>query len=68
MQFGGLLETRVKEGRAAHIDSTTFRDWSMVSNYEFNRLGRIWVIWNAKVKVNVSCILTTCYCRNNIVG
>lgn len=53
LSFGGLLETRVKEGRAAKVAAAAFRDWSMVSNYEFNPLGRIWVVWSNQVKVNV---------------
>lgn len=50
-QFGCILETRVKESRAASIASSVFRDWSFLSNYENYRLGRIWVVWSPKVRV-----------------
>lgn len=53
MEFGGLLETRVKERKVDCIVASTFKDWSMVCNYEFNRLERIWVVWSKKVKLNV---------------
>lgn len=43
-QFGCLLETKVKEGKAARVANTVFKDWSVISNYEFHRLGRIWVV------------------------
>ena len=51
LMFGGLLETRVKEERSERILSTVFRGWSMISNYEFNTLGRIWLIWRPDVRV-----------------
>lgn len=50
-QFGGILETRVKENKAQQIMSTMFNGWSFISNYEYNRKGRIWVMWNASVCV-----------------
>lgn len=53
MQFGCLLETRVKETRAMRLANSVFKDWSMVSNYEFHRLGRIWVVWSQEVKLTV---------------
>lgn len=49
--FGCLLETRVKESKAQSIVSTIFPTWSFLSNYEYNRLGRIWVVWNDKVRL-----------------
>lgn len=51
MQFGCLLETRVKENKAPNLISTVFRDWSVLSNYEYGRLGRIWVLWKENVRV-----------------
>lgn len=44
LTFGCLLETRVKSNKASRIISSVFRDWSSMTNYEFNRLGRIWVV------------------------
>lgn len=43
VQFGCLLETRVKEKKANRIVSQVFNGWSFMANYEFNRLGRIWI-------------------------
>lgn len=51
LQFGGLLETRVKESKSAQIVSSVFPGWSFVNNYEFSRRGRIWVIWSPQVRV-----------------
>ena len=50
-QFGCLLETRVKEGKAAEIVESVCRGWSFVNNYEFSRKGRIWVLWSPQVRV-----------------
>lgn len=49
--FGGLLETKVKEGRSERILSTVFQGWSMISNYEHNTLGRIWLVWRPDIRV-----------------
>ncbi|KAF8089111.1 hypothetical protein N665_0518s0036 [Sinapis alba] len=51
LQFGALLETRVKESKSARIVSSVFHGWSYVNNYEFSRKGRIWFLWNAQVRV-----------------
>lgn len=51
LQFGGLLETRVKESKAGRIASSVFQGWSCINNYEFNRKGRIWVLWNSQVRL-----------------
>lgn len=40
-QFGGLMETRVKEGKAENIVSAVFQVLSFMSIYEYNLLGRI---------------------------
>lgn len=62
-QFGCLLETKVKEGKAMRVANSVFKHWNMVSNYEFHRLGRIWVVWSPQVQVQViykSAQLITC--------
>ena len=51
MQFGCLLETRVKEGRAQSIVSSIFNGWSSLTNYESHRLGRIWVVWRENARL-----------------
>lgn len=51
LQFGGLLETRVKENKSVQIISAVFQGWSAMSNYEFNRKGRIWVLWSPQVRM-----------------
>ncbi|KAF8056399.1 hypothetical protein N665_1273s0002 [Sinapis alba] len=50
-QFGSLIETRVKEGKAAGIVDSVFQHWSFMANYEHNNLGRIWVIWVPSVRM-----------------
>lgn len=54
-QFGCLLETRVREGKAQKILSSVFKDWSSITNYEHGRLGRIWVLWGPNVRVTPCC-------------
>lgn len=49
--FGGLIEIRVKEKKAGEIFTRVFQGWDMISNYEFNRLGRLWVMWRSSVRV-----------------
>lgn len=49
--FGGLIETRVKEKKYVKVVSLVFKDWSFLSNYEYNRLGRIWVVWSPQVQI-----------------
>lgn len=50
-QFGALLETRVKEVRCQRISTSVFGDGSMLTNYEYNQLGRIWLVWRFDVRV-----------------
>lgn len=52
-QFGCLIETKVKESKVEKVMNKIFGDWNIVSNYEFSRLGRIWVTWNKQTKVQV---------------
>lgn len=49
--FGCLLETRVKEAKVSNIFQSTFQDWSLISNYEFNSGGRIWVVWGDNARL-----------------
>ena len=52
-QFGALLETRVKEVRSQRITTSVFGDWSVLTNYEYNHLGRIWLVWRSDVRVTL---------------
>lgn len=51
-QFGCLLETRVRERNFKSITTGLFQDWSVMTNYEFNRRGRIWVVWRNTVRMS----------------
>lgn len=51
LKFGCLLEIRVKENKAYQIVLSIFSDWSFINNYEYNRKGRIWVIWSFQVRI-----------------
>lgn len=44
MLFGCLIVTRVKEKKAERVVKEVFRDWNFMSNYEYNTLGRVWVL------------------------
>lgn len=62
--FGCLIETRVKEKKVGKIFDTVFDGWNMMANYEFNRLGRLWVVWRSSVRmtpVYKSTQIITCY-------
>jgi len=61
LQFGCLLETRVREKKAEDIVKKVFPDWSYLTNYSFNRLGRIWVVWSSKVR------LTPCFTSGQMI-
>lgn len=50
-QFGCLIETRVKEKKAKLVLEKVFPGWSYITNYDHHRLGRIWVVWNPRVRV-----------------
>lgn len=63
IQFGCLLETRVKENKSENIINSVFPDWSFLSNYDSNRLGRIWIVWNPTTRVTpffTSAQMITC--------
>lgn len=49
--FGCLIETRVRESKAGRIVENVFKDWNFMANYEFNRLGRLWVVWKQEVRM-----------------
>ena len=51
MMFGCVLETRVKERKAGRILSSSFRDWSVMTNYECSPGGRIWLLWRESVRM-----------------
>lgn len=50
-KFDCLIETRVKERKAAQIVSSVFPGWSFMNNYEFNRRGRLWILWSSQVRL-----------------
>lgn len=49
MEFGCILQTRVKEGKARRILNSVFKDWLSITNYEYSSGGRIWVVWKDTV-------------------
>lgn len=51
MQFGCILETRVKEKKAENILKKVFKDWFYLTNYEHSQGGRIWFAWKDEVCV-----------------
>lgn len=61
-QFGCLIETRVKENKMKGIINKVFPGWSYMANYDYNRLGRIWIVWNHSVRV------TPCFQSEQLVN
>lgn len=58
-----LTRDEVKEGKANSIRDSTFSGWCLLTNYEYNRLSRIWVVWNDKVTLTLmfkSAQIITC--------
>lgn len=51
-QFGCFLETRVRERNSERLATSLFQDWSVLTNYEYNRRGRIWVVWRNNVRMS----------------
>lgn len=51
MEFGCLIETRVKERKAGDIIKEVFEGWDSITNYECHNLGRIWVVWRQSVRM-----------------
>lgn len=49
--FGCIIETRVKEKKTEKIVEEVFHGWSFMSNYEFNLLGRMWIVWRSEVRM-----------------
>ncbi|KAL1198665.1 putative ribonuclease H protein [Cardamine amara subsp. amara] len=61
--FGSLIETRVKSHKSLKYVQSTFPGWNFADNYEFAELGRIWVVWDPKVKLAIfskSSQMVTC--------
>ncbi|CAA7024005.1 unnamed protein product [Microthlaspi erraticum] len=53
VSFGALLETHVGEVNSTYLLSAIGPQWSLLSNYEFSELGRIWIIYKDPVGVRV---------------
>lgn len=53
LSFGCLIETRVRETKSEVIFKSVFPDWSLVTNYEYSRRGRIWVVSDPSVKITI---------------
>ena len=51
-QFGCILETRVQESKMQTVGNQIFKDWSILTNYEHNRRGRIWVVWRNNTRLS----------------
>ena len=51
--FGCLIETKVKEGKVKAMSSSIFTSWSVLTNYEYNSRGRIWVVWKSNVRLTI---------------
>lgn len=52
LQFGCVIETRVKERKSEEIIKAVFDGWDSITNYEYHNLGRIWVVWKQNVRMS----------------
>lgn len=55
MNFGCILETRVKESKAEGILNKVFEGWSHVTNYAHSNGGGIWLVWRDEVCMSPVC-------------
>lgn len=46
-----MIETRAKEGKAKRVGDTIFRNWPVLTNYEYNHVGHIWVVWKNNARL-----------------
>ncbi|CAA7025602.1 unnamed protein product [Microthlaspi erraticum] len=51
---GGAAGALHKECNAPRLVSSIVRDCSVLMNYEFNHLGRIWVVWKQNTHITPS--------------
>lgn len=49
--FGCLVETRVKQENHSKCMKAALPGWQSLTNYDYQRLGRIWFCWSDKVVV-----------------
>ncbi|XP_010501556.1 PREDICTED: uncharacterized protein LOC104778826 [Camelina sativa] len=64
--FGSIIETRVKFRKSQKYFHSVFPDWNFEGNYEFEELGRIWVVWDKRVRLHIhskSGQMITCIVR-----
>ena len=48
-----LVETRVKENKSQSIVDRLFNGWGMLHNYSAAYNGRIWILWDNSIRVNL---------------
>ncbi|CAA7059503.1 unnamed protein product [Microthlaspi erraticum] len=51
--FGCLLETRVTQEEHSGILSSSLPGRKAITNYDYHRLGRIWVCWTEGVEITL---------------
>lgn len=60
-----LVKICIMEKKSVQKASSVFKVWSYMANYEFNPLGRIWILWRSTVRLTPmfkSDQLITCLC------
>lgn len=61
--FGSITETRVQQTNHDGVMKSALPGWKSITNYEYNRLGRIWFVWNDEVEFTLlhkSAQIITC--------
>ena len=69
--FGCLTETRVKQENHYKIMRYALPGWKSITNYDYNRLGKIWFCWKDEVVVMLlhkSAQIITCAVQNPVNG
>lgn len=45
----GLLETKIKKGKAHHVSLNLCNGWSFTTNIASHHVGRIWFLWKSQI-------------------
>ena len=56
VNFACLLETRVKQNKMQKIFNRQFPGWKLFHNYAEAINGRIWMIWNGNMQVDLVAV------------
>ena len=60
ISFVCLIETRVKQNKMQEIINKHFPRWHILHNYDYAQNGRIWMLWDDSLKVDLIAVSDQC--------